>query len=45
MINKQKDTHIEITRLIWLDFWIDEKFIKSKKKKIFLDLTENEVWN
>jgi len=45
MTNKQKNTHIEITRWIWLDFWIDENFIKSKKKKIFLDLTENEVWN
>lgn len=45
MTNKQKDIHIEITRWIWLDFWIDENFIKSKKKKIFLDLTENEVWN
>ncbi|NUJ97492.1 hypothetical protein HGA92_01740 [Candidatus Gracilibacteria bacterium] len=45
MTNKQKDIHIEITRGIGLDFGIDENFIKSKKKKIFLDLTENEVGN
>ena len=45
MLNKQKDTHIEIVRWIWLDFWFDEKFIKSKRKELSLSLTENEFGN
>ena len=43
--NKDNKTKIETVRWIWLDFWIDENLIKSKKKKTVLDLTDNELWN